>query len=53
MWKIFLIDNGDIQVLETFIDDAEAVEKYKSMVENRHTPDGVGDKSIYLSWIEF
>jgi hypothetical protein len=40
MWTIILIDDGNIQVLETFIDDAEAVDKYKAMVENRHAPSG-------------
>lgn len=53
MWTIVLIDDGNVQVLETFTDDAEAVNKYKAMVENRHKPTGSGYKSIYLSWIEF
>lgn len=47
MWTIVLIDNGNIQVLGTFIDDAEAVDKYKAMVENRHTPSGVAYKNIF------
>ncbi len=54
MWTIVIIpENGKAQVLETIIDDAEAVLKYKTLVENRHAPDGVGYKPIYLNWIEF
>jgi hypothetical protein len=53
MWTIVLIDNGKSEILETIIDDLEAVNKYKQMVENRHNPGGVGYKPIYLSWIEF
>ncbi len=53
MWTIVMIDNSKIKVLETIIDDEEAVNKYKTMVENRYAPGGVGNKLIYLSWIEF
>lgn len=53
MWTIVLIENGKTQVLETIINDGEAVHKYKALVENRHAPGGIGYKSIYLCWIEF
>ena len=54
MWTIVVIhENGISQVLETIIDDGQAVTKYKTLVENRHKPDGVGYKTIYLHWIEF
>ncbi len=54
MWTIVVIqENGKSQVLETIIDDEQAVTKYKTLVENRHKPGGVGLKTIYLHWIEF
>lgn len=54
MWTIIIIsENGKKQVLETISDDTEAVLRYKTLVENRHTPGGFGYTPIYLSWIEF
>ena len=54
MWTIVVIhENGKSQVLETIIDDKKAVTKYKTMVENRHKPGGVGYKTVYLHWVEF
>lgn len=54
MWTIVTIsENGKKQILETIIDDIEAVFKYKTLVENRHAPGGLGYTPIYLSWIEF
>jgi hypothetical protein len=32
---------------------AEAVLKYKVLVENRHAQGGLGYTPVYLSWIEF
>ena len=54
MWTIVVIhENGISQVLETIIDDEQAVTKYKTLVENRHKPGGVGYKTVYLHWVEF
>lgn len=54
MWTIVtILENGKIKVLETIGDDAEAVIRYKSLVENRYAPGGFGYTPIYLSWIEF
>lgn len=54
MWTIVaILENGKTKVLETIIDDAEAVTKYKMLVENRHAPGGLGYTPVYLSWIEF
>ncbi len=54
MWTIVTIsEDGKEKVLETIIDDAEAVLKYKTLVENRHAPGGPGFTPVYLSWIEF
>lgn len=50
---VTILENGKTKVLETIIDDAEAVLKYKTLVENRHTPGELGYTPIYLSWIEF
>lgn len=54
MWTIVtILENGKTKVLETIVDDAEAVKRYKTLVENRHTPGWFGYTPIYLSWIEF
>ena len=54
MWTIVILnENGKTKVLETMIDDTEAVTKYKNLVENRHRIGGIGYKPIYLNWIEF
>lgn len=54
MWTIVaILENGKTKVIETIGDDAEAVLKYKTLVENRHAPGGFGYTPIYLSWIEF
>lgn len=50
MWTIVaILENGKTKVLETIGDDAEAVSKYKTLVENRHSPGGFGYTPIYLS----
>ncbi len=53
MWTIVIYENGKKKVLETIGDDAEAVKKYKALVEGRHASGGYGYTPIYLSWIEF
>ncbi|MDD5681509.1 MAG: hypothetical protein PHI59_09755 [Candidatus Omnitrophica bacterium] len=54
MWTIVVIhEDGKSQVLETIIDDKEAVAKYKTLVENRHKLGGFGYKPVYLHWVEF
>jgi hypothetical protein len=52
-YLIPLVEDGKEKVLETIIDDAEAILKYKTLVENRHAPGGLGFMPVYLSWIEF
>lgn len=64
MWTIVtILENGNIKVIETIGDDAEAVKRYKTLVENRHAPGGLvenrhapggfGYTPVYLSRIEF
>lgn len=54
MWTIVLmLDNGKTKVLESIGEDAEAVAKYKEIVENRHKPGGTGNNPVYLHWVEF
>lgn len=36
------------KVIETIGDDTEAVQKYKTMVGNRHAPEGLGYIPVYL-----
>lgn len=48
MWTIVaILESGKTKVLETIIDDTEAVTRYKTLVENRHAPGGFGYTPIY------
>jgi len=48
-----IFEIGKMRVLGTIGDEAEAVKKYKALVEGRHALGGHGYTPIYLSWIEF
>ena len=46
-------ESGKLQSVDTIISDTKAIQRYKELVENRHAPEGTGDRPIYLYWIEF
>lgn len=48
MWTIIWFEDGKETFLTTLIDDLQAVKEYKTLIEQRHTSDGIGYKQVFL-----